>query len=724
MKKFLTIAAAVVLTAPALSSAGAASASPSTSASASAPVSAQVTSTVAGSAAPETRDAAATGLDAPVADSLATRPAPETSASTARIGVAGSATVVGLRGRGFGHGRGMSQWGARGAASQGLTASQILAFYYPGTVASDIGNPEVRVRITAMGSAPTVVAGRAGLTLTDGTCTQALTPANATSWRVSRVNVDEWKVEGYYTNANGVTGWFPLVTPCTGFTTAKDLTFVGDGSIASSVLTLRTPSGAKQYRGALRATPVTLRGSGTTVLTTGTVNVVPMDSYLRSVVPAEMPASWGLEAVKSQAVAARSYTAARLGSSDGFDICDTTACQVYPGLTSSNPEHPNSDAAVAATSGHVRKYGSAIAMTEFSSSNGGQVTGSTLPYQVAKADPYDGVYAEAPDTWTYLTMPVTAIEKAWPAIGTFRSMTISRDGKGAFFGGRATSILLTGTSGSQTVGAESFRSALNLRSTYLIPLGSSVGTDLASNAFSDLVARDSTGRLWNYAGDGRGGWLGRTPVAATFPSAPEILAPGDFSGDGIPDLMTRSSSTGALTLHRGNATGTLASSSTVGSGWQNFTAVVAPGDLDGDGAVDILGRDASGTLWLYPGSGSGSWKARVSKGAGWGSLKELGAVGDFDGDGGTDLMGKNSAGTLYLLRFSPTGAYLGNKVIGSGFGTYSGFTGMGDVDGDGGVDLVTRDSAGRLWAYRGTGTGGFTTRLAIGSGWSSLTFGS
>ena len=160
-----------------------------------------------------------------------------------------------------------------------------------------------------------------------------------------------------------------------------------------------------------------------------------------------MPASWGLEAVKAQAVAARSYTAARLGSADGFDICDTTACQVYPGLTSSNPEHPNSDAAVAATSGQVRKYGSAIAVTEFSSTNGGQVVGSTLAYQVAKADPYDGVYPEAPDTWAYLTLPVSAIEKAWPTIGTFRSMTLSRDGKGAWFGGRATALTLTGTSG-------------------------------------------------------------------------------------------------------------------------------------------------------------------------------------------------------------------------------------------------------------------------------------
>ena len=658
---------------------------------------------------------------APVADTLATQPAPRGTDATS---AAADGRVVALRGRGFGHGRGMSQWGARGAARQGLGVAQILDFYYPSTVTASIGNPDVRVRLTAMGSAPTVVAGEAGLTLTDGTCTQALAPANATSWRVSRTNVTDWKVEAYYTSPTGFTGWFPLATTCTGFATAPHLTFVGDGSVADSVLTLRTPSGSKQYRGALRATPVTLRGSGATVLTTGTVNILAMDSYLRSVVPAEMPASWGLEAVKSQAVAARSYTAARLGSADGFDICDTTACQVYPGLTSSNPEHPNSDAAVAATSGQVRTYGSKVAATEFSSTNGGQTVASSLPYQVAKADPYDGVFADAPDTWSYLTTPVTAIEKAWPAIGSFRSMSFSRDGKGSWFGGRATSLVLTGSSGTQTVGAESFRTALSLRSTWFIPLGSSVGTDFAGNAFSDLIARDSAGRLWSYPSDGRGSWLARTSIATSFPAVPEILAPGDFSGDGIPDLMTRSASTGVLTLHRGSGTATIASSVAVGSGWQSFTAVVAPGDLDGDGAVDLLGRDSTGTLWLYPGTGTGSWKSRVSKGAGWGGLAELEAVGDFDGDGGTDLMGKSSAGALFLLRFSPTGAYLGARQIGTGWGSYTAFTGMGDVDGDGAVDLVARDGGGGLWAYRGTGTGGFGARLNIGQGWSSLTFGS
>ncbi|WP_404384624.1 SpoIID/LytB domain-containing protein [Knoellia locipacati] len=711
MKKF-PIAAAVaasVVVAPLLSVAPAASATP-----AGAPaVTAVDTSTVRAST-----DAA------PAADSLATQTSPTTLAATSAQAAAATGPVVGLRGRGFGHGRGMSQWGARGAASQGRTAAQILDFYYPGTVAASIGNPEVRVRLTAMGSGPTEVGAETGLTLTDGTCTDPLVKPNTSRWRATEKLGGGFALTAYVSDpSTGFSSWVPVTSPCASFGTARHVTFVGDGSIANSVLTLHTPSGAREYRGGLRAAPLTLRGSGGTVYTRGTVNVLAMDSYLRSVVPAEMPASWGLEAVKAQAVAARSYTGARLGSADGFDICDTTACQVYPGLTSSNPEHPNSDAAVAATSGQVRKYGSAIAVTEFSSTNGGQVVGSNLAYQVAKADTYDGVYPEAPDTWAYLTLPVSAIEKAWPTIGTFRSMTLSRDGKGAWFGGRATALTLSGTNGTQVVGGESFRSAMNLRSTYFISVGSSVGTDFAGNGFSDVIARDQSGSVWNYPSNGRGGWLPRTLVASGVPAAPEILAPGDFSGDGRPDLLTRSTD-GTMTIRRGDGAGKVLSTAKVGAGWHIFNAVVAPGDLDGDGAVDILARDASGTLWQYPTNGRGTWKSRVSKGTGWGGLRELEAVGDFDGDGGVDLVGFNSLGTLYLLRFSPTGTYLGPRAIGSSFGGFSAFTGMGDVDGDGPVDLVVRDSTGRLWAYRGTGTGQLGTRILIGSGWTTLTFGS
>ncbi len=177
----------------------------------------------------------------------------------------------------------------------------------------------------------------------------------------------------------------------------------------------------------------------------------------------------------------------------------------------------------------MRKYGTAIAQTEFSSTNGGQIVGSILPYQVAKADPYDGVYAEAPDTWTYLTCRSSAIEKAWPTIGTFRSMTISRDAKGTWFGGRAHVHHLDRVRAAPRASARRvFRSTLNLRSTWFIPLGSSVGTDFAGNAFSDLIARDASGNLWNYPTNGRRGWLAAHPDRERLALGPRNPGAGRF----------------------------------------------------------------------------------------------------------------------------------------------------------------------------------------------------
>lgn len=163
VKKFPLLAAAVVLAAPSLSVASGASAVPTA-----APAPAASAPTKASASASGTDDAAP--LAPPASDTLATQTPREPGAgeseagADAKVGVAGSATVVGLRGRGFGHGRGMLQWGARGAASQGLTADQILAFYYPNTVKADIGNPDVRVRLTAFDSRVLVVAAEPGLT--------------------------------------------------------------------------------------------------------------------------------------------------------------------------------------------------------------------------------------------------------------------------------------------------------------------------------------------------------------------------------------------------------------------------------------------------------------------------------------------------------------------------------------------------------------------------------
>lgn len=119
------------------------------------------------------------------------------------------------------------------------------------------------------------------------------------------------------------------------------------------------------------------------------VNRLGLEDYLRGVVPAEMPANWPLEALKAQAVAARSYTLGTLGSAGDYDICATVECQVYRGVEA---EQPQSDRAVAETRGVVLTYNGDIAQTFYHSDSGGmlassaEVWGQSLPYLTARQD--------------------------------------------------------------------------------------------------------------------------------------------------------------------------------------------------------------------------------------------------------------------------------------------------------------------------------------------------
>lgn len=91
-----------------------------------------------------------------------------------------------LSGRGYGHGRGMSQYGAYGAALKGLSRNEMLSFYYPGTTRStSIGNPTMRVRLTALGSTTTQLVTTPGLVVSDGTKTGALAVRNSDGTRAS-----------------------------------------------------------------------------------------------------------------------------------------------------------------------------------------------------------------------------------------------------------------------------------------------------------------------------------------------------------------------------------------------------------------------------------------------------------------------------------------------------------------------------------------------------------
>ncbi|MFF0476854.1 FG-GAP repeat domain-containing protein [Streptomyces sp. NPDC004284] len=155
-----------------------------------------------------------------------------------------------------------------------------------------------------------------------------------------------------------------------------------------------------------------------------------------------------------------------------------------------------------------------------------------------------------------------------------------------------------------------------------------------------------------------------------------LVGPGDLSGDGTSDLLARDAS-GVLWLYKGNGAGTgLASRIKVGSGWGAYNRILGAGDFSGDGRTDLLARDGSGNLYLYKGTGSATapFTGRVRIGTGWGTYTMLAAPGDLNGDGKADLLGVTSAGDLYRYLGTGTGtsAALSSRVwTGRGFQTYT-----------------------------------------------------
>lgn len=151
-------------------------------------------------------------------------------------------------------------------------------------------------------------------------------------------------------------------------------------------LTLVSDSGVVRWQGQ------TYRGSLHLVATFEgilVINVLPLEDYLRGVVPAEMFANWHDEALKAQAIAARSYALTNLNPHAPFDICATFECQQYGGV---DAENPRSDAAIAATQGLVVTYNGNVARTYYHADSGGhtassaEVWGEDASYLMGAAD--------------------------------------------------------------------------------------------------------------------------------------------------------------------------------------------------------------------------------------------------------------------------------------------------------------------------------------------------
>lgn len=244
--------------------------------------------------------------------------------------------------------------------------------------------------------------------------------------------------------------------------------------------------------------------------------------------------------------------------------------------------------------------------------------------------------------------------------------------------------------------------------------------DFDGDGHNDVLARDAAGNLWLYPGNGGGGWLARRRVGTGWNGFSPITAPGDFNGDGHPDVLARDGA-GRLWLYPGNGTAGWLAPRIVGSGWNGYSAFTAPGDFNGDGHRDLLARDSAGDLWLYPGNGRGGWLPRARVGTSWGRYSAVLGPGDFDGDGHADVLARDGVGDLWLHPGNGSGGALDRARVGTSWNGFSAITAPGDLNGDGHPDLLARDSAGNLWLYPGNGTGGWLTRSQVGNGWNGLT---
>lgn len=342
---------------------------------------------------------------------------PAAAAEVSPVPASGSWTVDG---HGNGHGHGLSQYGARGAAIAGLSYDKILAFYYPTTTLTTLPASTVRVQLSNAGTTPTLSA-QAGLSVTGVAGT--LPTAGVSQYRLVAIT------GGFALQHHGAAGWSAYKNLLGNSATFRT---------TNAMLTLAGTSGARAYRGTLSVIK-----SGSSVVT---VNTLSLDDYVRGVVPSEMPASWQSAAVQAQAVAARSYARYFVGHprDPNFDICDTTSCQVYGGMSA---EVAASNAAVSATANRVLTYQGATIFAEFSASNGGMTSSGNQPYFVTKLDPYDNAASGDPYlNWTE-TVPAVSVAAHY-GLRSVTALQITARAGGGQWGGLVTSAIVNGTSAS------------------------------------------------------------------------------------------------------------------------------------------------------------------------------------------------------------------------------------------------------------------------------------
>jgi stage II sporulation protein D len=330
-----------------------------------------------------------------------------------------------ISGHGWGHGIGMSQYGAQGYAQNGWTYDQILAHYYTGT---ELGTTTVKTVRVLLAYTPSVTVSSAG------------------AWKVKDGTGTVTTIQpGAVTLNPQLSLTLPGAAAAQTFT--PPLTF---SATAAYPLYFKKP-----YRGTFT---VTTDGTKLTL-----VNTVPLESYLYGVVPSEMPSSWLDEALKVQALAARSYAVATRKTSGAFDVYADTRSQVYGGILA---EAATTTAAVDETVGQVVTYQGAVATTYFSSTSGGKTASiedvwdsAPVPYLVSVDDPYDSISPY--HDWGPVSFTAAKVKSALKVPGRVLDLQTTLNASG-----RVAEVTAVGDQGQVSLTGAKVQSALGLRSTW------------------------------------------------------------------------------------------------------------------------------------------------------------------------------------------------------------------------------------------------------------------
>ena len=394
-------------------------------------------------------------------------------------------TVQVVRAAGFGHGVGLSQYGAYGFAQRGRSHEEILQHYYRGT------------ELTKRRPRPTRVLIRRGYS------TVTVRGAGRIGDRRARPNVT-------YTARIGGPGV---------------LLFRGRKRVGSFRAPLRVARRDKAvqllgkadtgvadglYRGALVLHPA--RGG------LAVVNSLGIDDYVRGVVPGEMPSSWHPEALKAQAVAARSYALASPPRSKIFDHYPDTRSQVYLGVSG---EQEAASAAVRATSRKVLTYRGKVITAFFFSTSGGRtenaensfVDSAPRPYLVSVRDPFDRISPHHRSLLRFSTPDLARRLRGYYG-GRFRSLRVTKRGVSP----RIVRAEVTGTRGSRQISGGRLRTRLDLPDTWAsftkIVSGRGRGRSRRLSGYFEprpsrrVIVERRSGRSWKRAGRGRASLTG------------------------------------------------------------------------------------------------------------------------------------------------------------------------------------------------------------------------